>query len=76
VNKRNEKIKKDENKFILLDDDDYNNDTIPDTAVTKGGKVYSFNGYLTKDTDFPLRKRFVGTHKDKYNTGRTNKEKQ
>jgi hypothetical protein len=62
VTKRNEKIKKDENKYMLLEDADYNNDAIPDTVGTKGGKVYSFNGYLTKDADFPLRKRFVGTH--------------
>jgi hypothetical protein len=59
MNKRNEKIKKDENIFRLLEDADYNNDNIPDTVVTKGGKVYSFNGYLTKDTDFPFRNKFV-----------------
>jgi hypothetical protein len=74
VAKRNEKIKKDDNKYMLLDDADYNNDNIPDTVVTKGGKVYFFNGYLIKDTDFPLRKRFVANHKEKYDTGRKNKQ--
>jgi predicted fused transcriptional regulator/phosphomethylpyrimidine kinase len=75
VNKRNEKIKKNENKFLLLEDADYNNDNIPDTVVTKGGKVYSFNVYLTKDTEFPFRNKFGGTDTDKYDTGRKNKNK-
>jgi hypothetical protein len=74
ISKRNENIKKDQNKFMLLDDADYNNDSIPDIVVTKGGKEYSFNGFLTKDTNFPLQKRFAGTYKDKYNTERTNKQ--
>jgi hypothetical protein len=65
LTKRKGKIIKDENPFMLLEDADDNNDAIPDTIVAKGGKVYSFNGYLTKDSDFPLRKRLIGTHNDK-----------
>jgi hypothetical protein len=26
--------------------------------VTKDGKVYSFNGFITKDTDYPLRQAY------------------
>jgi hypothetical protein len=58
---------------MLLENADYNNDSIPDTVVTKGGKGYSFNGYLTKDSDFPLRKKFIAEHLEKYDTGRKNK---
>jgi predicted nucleotidyltransferase len=48
-------------------------DLIADTVVTKEGKVYSLNGYLTKDADFPRRKRYLTDHTDKYDTGRRNK---
>jgi hypothetical protein len=61
---------------MLLEDSDYNNDNIPDPVVTKGGKVYSFYGYLTKDSDLPLRKRFVADHRGKYATGRKNKNRE
>jgi hypothetical protein len=35
---------------------DYDGDGILDTFVTKDGKVYSFNGLIPKDTDYPLRR--------------------
>jgi hypothetical protein len=72
VNKRNEKIKKNENKFMLLEYVDYNIDAIPDTVATKGGKVYFLMVILQK-IRFLFRKRFVANHMEKYDTGRKNK---
>jgi hypothetical protein len=31
-------------------------------VVTKEGKVYSFNGFLPKDTDYPLHRVFLRQH--------------
>jgi hypothetical protein len=46
-------------KFALLDEKDYDCDGISDTVVTKDKKVYSFNGFLPKDTDYPLCREFL-----------------
>jgi hypothetical protein len=37
---------------------DYDGDNLDVTIVTKDGKVYSFNGFITKDTDYPLRQSY------------------
>jgi hypothetical protein len=37
--------------FFFLKYHDYDDNGIDDTVVTKEGKVYSFNGFLPKDTD-------------------------
>jgi hypothetical protein len=42
----------------MLEYKDYDGDGLEDTIITKEGKVYSFNGYLPKDTDYPLRKTY------------------
>jgi hypothetical protein len=44
-------VQKKNPKFNMLDAQDYDGIGIPDTVVTKEGKVYSFNGFLPKDTD-------------------------
>jgi hypothetical protein len=31
---------------------------LSDTIVTKDDKVYSFNGFITKDTDYPWRQTY------------------
>jgi hypothetical protein len=37
----------------MLEVKDYDGDRLSDTIVTKDDKVYSFNGFITKDTDYP-----------------------
>jgi hypothetical protein len=46
-------------KFGMLNVQDYDGDGLEDTLVTKDGKVNSFNGFLPKDTDYPLRRAFL-----------------
>jgi hypothetical protein len=56
--KTQQMVPKKEPKFAMLNVQDYDGDGIDDTIVTKEGKVYSFNGFLPKDTDYPLRRYF------------------
>jgi hypothetical protein len=66
--KTNQMVEKKNPKFAKITDFDYDGDGITDTVVTKDGKVYSFNCFLPKDTDYPLRREFLmknKKHKDK-----------
>jgi hypothetical protein len=45
--------------FDMLNVQDYDGDGLDDTIVTKGGKVYSVNGVLPKDTDYPIKRAFL-----------------
>jgi hypothetical protein len=69
-------------RYDMLNVQDYDVDGLDDTIVTKGGKVYSFNGFLPKDTDYPLRRAFLMEGKqhqnrwgsqeyDRYSTAKT-----
>jgi hypothetical protein len=49
--KTSQAVQKKNPKFDILNVQDYDGDGIDDTNVTKDGKVYSFNGFLPKDTD-------------------------
>jgi hypothetical protein len=60
--KTNQMVQKKNPKFDMLNVQDYDGDGLPDTVVTKEGKVYSFNGFLPKDTDYPLRRAFLMQH--------------
>jgi hypothetical protein len=54
----------------MLNYQDYDGDGLEDTIVTKQGKVYYFNGFLPKDTDYPLRRAFLlegKTHTNRWN---------
>jgi hypothetical protein len=53
--KANSVASKKNQKFAMLDEQDFDVDGVPDTIVTKEGKVFSFKGFLPKDTDYPLR---------------------
>jgi hypothetical protein len=45
-------------KFAKLDVKDYYSYGLPDIVVTKEGKVYSFNDFLPKDTEYPSLRPF------------------
>jgi hypothetical protein len=60
--KTNKMVPKKNQKFDLLQEQDYDGDGIDDTVITKEGKVYSFNGFLPKDTDYPLHRSFLMQH--------------
>jgi hypothetical protein len=38
---------------------DYEGDRIDDTIIIKDGKVYSFNGFIKKDTDYSFRQAYL-----------------
>jgi hypothetical protein len=46
-------------QYDMLQPKDYDGDGLADTIVTKDGKIYSFNGFVTKDNDYPLRQVYL-----------------
>jgi hypothetical protein len=59
INKQGQEVKKKNKKFDMLSYKDYDGDGLEDTIATKDGKVYSFNGYMPKFSDYPLHKTFL-----------------
>jgi hypothetical protein len=57
--KTNRMVQKKNPKLDMLNGQDYDGDGIDDTIVSKEEKVYSFNGFLPKDTDYPLRRSYL-----------------
>ena len=67
--KRNKKLKK-ENHYHVLPENDYDGDDTPDIIVTKNGKIYSFNGYMPKENDWPLRGTYLSHNRYNDETNR------
>jgi len=67
--KRNKKLKK-ENHYHVLPEVDYDGDDTPDIIVTKNGKIYSFNGYMPKENDWPLRGTYLSHNRINEDTGK------
>jgi hypothetical protein len=50
--------------YKLLEFQDYDGDTVPDTIIGRNNKIYSYNGYRPKETDHPLRQAYFMNHPD------------
>jgi isocitrate dehydrogenase len=48
MDKTQREVAKKNQKFAVLQQQDYDGDGISDTVVTKEGKIYCFNGFFTK----------------------------
>jgi hypothetical protein len=51
-NKQGQLVDNKVKRYKVEDVQDYDRDDLNDTIVTKDGKLYSFNGFITKDTDY------------------------
>jgi hypothetical protein len=58
-NKDGQWVEKKNQKFDMLNVQDNDGDGLEDIVVTKDKKVYSFNDFLPKDTEYPLRRAFL-----------------
>ena len=68
--KKNKNIKNEGNHYRVLPEVDYDGDNVNDIIVTKNGKVYSFNGYMPKDNDWPLRGAYLAKNQINDETGK------
>jgi hypothetical protein len=73
-NKEGQEVQKKNPKYELMKYKDYDGDGLEDTIVTQEGKVYSFNGYMPKDSDYPSHKTYLSQN-NKCSDEKTGKEK-